>query len=831
MLKQGYIEKFLAGQGRADLAMAAKQAAKFPDKDRGLDEFLDKLPTQAVQKPQLTVEPTDINLGTLKIGADRKIDLKLRNDGQRLLYGSVVAENCNWISIGSASGGQKKLFQFGSELTIPLHISGKRLRAGSKPLEGKLIISSNAGDEPIVIAIKADVPVKPYPDGVLAGAKSPRQVAEKAKANPKDSAALFEKGAVAQWYKDNGWIYPVRGPAASGMGAVQQFFEALGLTAPPKVSINQSSVTLQANPGERLEHLLEVRTEEKRPVFAHGVADQPWVEVGRAKLNGRTAQVPLVISSVPNRPGETITAKVAVTSNGGKKFMVPVTLKIGNSLDFFAAPVGGAPVAAGAGAFALAGPMVAPSRRGSSGSSNPMHLLPLLLLFLVLGGIVIWDLLGKGPGVIEPEKRVDSTEPSNAGPFAYDEKRLKDSIPRVALNFYQQSKDKDRFGILLPQLADPNAAIGGAKKRLFFDPFGMGNNTILDVNGYKFIYGNRQYGKAAVFGKDPVTKAELRDFPVANKKGRAWVTDITYSAEGATIQATQYVEIYPGDTTNLLDTVFVKYILENKGSVPATVQMRTLLDTYIGSNDGVPFFVPPVEGVPGHMVDGKEVMTGKQIPDFVQVLETGDLNDKNSTNALLGLHLNGIEQPVKFVICRWPGNETGGGSEISWGSENGGPGDWAYKAMNDPADKPKDSCCVIYWGSENIPAGKKRVLGYTLGLGRMAGEGETENAGADKNHQLGLSFIKATTGAPFPVTAYVKGDKEQKVTLKIPDGVELAPGETPEKTVDGTADRAAITWKVKAAKKGVYKFEANAPGIGTAKGSVEVRPDSESIFR
>ena len=43
LLKQGTLEKFFAGIGRADLAMAARQAAQFPDKDRGLDQFLSNL--------------------------------------------------------------------------------------------------------------------------------------------------------------------------------------------------------------------------------------------------------------------------------------------------------------------------------------------------------------------------------------------------------------------------------------------------------------------------------------------------------------------------------------------------------------------------------------------------------------------------------------------------------------------------------------------------------------------------------------------------------------------------------------------------------------------
>jgi hypothetical protein len=141
VLKQGYLEKFLANQGRADLAMAAREAARFPDKDRGLAQFLEKLPTQALQPPKLVVEPTEINLGTLKGGEDRKMELKLENQGMRLVYGSAtVDKNGNWLSLGSAAGAAQKLFQFGSETTIPITVQGKRLRASNKPLEAKIVI-------------------------------------------------------------------------------------------------------------------------------------------------------------------------------------------------------------------------------------------------------------------------------------------------------------------------------------------------------------------------------------------------------------------------------------------------------------------------------------------------------------------------------------------------------------------------------------------------------------------------------------------------------------------------------------------------------------------
>src|SRR5207247_323927 len=118
------------------------------------------------------------------------------------------------------------------------------------------------------------------------------------------------------------------GPSASGLGAIQQFFEALGLTPPPKVEISERAVTLRGNPGDTLEHALEVKTQEKRPVYAHGVSDQPWLEVGRAKLAGRVATIPLRVPSVPQCDGEVLKAKLTVTSNGNQRFVVPVALEV-----------------------------------------------------------------------------------------------------------------------------------------------------------------------------------------------------------------------------------------------------------------------------------------------------------------------------------------------------------------------------------------------------------------------------------------------------------------------------------------------------------------------
>src|SRR5262249_17994053 len=145
LLEKGYLEGFLGGIGRSDLAMAAREAMRFPDRDRGLDQLLAKFPSNTLEPPKLKVDPADVNLGVLKMGQDRRFDLHLENRGMRLLYGSVSCGDNVWLALGDAPGAPQKLFQFGDHLTIPVHVRGKQLRAGNKPLEGQLIVETNGG--------------------------------------------------------------------------------------------------------------------------------------------------------------------------------------------------------------------------------------------------------------------------------------------------------------------------------------------------------------------------------------------------------------------------------------------------------------------------------------------------------------------------------------------------------------------------------------------------------------------------------------------------------------------------------------------------------------
>jgi hypothetical protein len=221
----------------------------------------------------------------------------------------------------------EKNFQTRHGCTIPVRILGSKLRAGAKPLLGEIVVDANGGSA--VLPVRVKIPVRPFPKGyasdVLAGVCSPRHLAVRAKRNPKEACLLFEEGAVKDWYTSNGWTYPIEQIAGQGVGAVQQFFEALGLTTPPKLEIDTGPMQLRVKAGETVAILMTVRTHEGKPVYARAWSDRDCVAVGPIRAKGAKVQIPLTVLS-PAAPGTTVEAQVTVEGNGKQCFVVPITV-------------------------------------------------------------------------------------------------------------------------------------------------------------------------------------------------------------------------------------------------------------------------------------------------------------------------------------------------------------------------------------------------------------------------------------------------------------------------------------------------------------------------
>jgi hypothetical protein len=331
-LRNGVWESYFSSIGRPDLAALARQSAGEPDPDAGLSQLLEALPAdaEALRPAKLGVISTAEDLGALEPGRDHGFKCVIENQGVLLLRGWATTA-CDWLVLTDGKANStRKLFQTRDTHTLWVLVVAKKLRAGLKPLEGQIVIETNGGCQ--TVTVRATVPIRPFPrfagmSTVLAGALSPREVAVKAKAHPREAAALFEQGAVKAWYESNGWTYPVRGSQARGKGAVQQFFEALGVSRPPRLEIDTQRIDLRGRAGQHLPAQVVVRTAEAKFVHVETYSSQRWVKALPARSEGNRVTIPLRID-VPDRPGEALPATLTFRGNGGQEFAVPVTLTV-----------------------------------------------------------------------------------------------------------------------------------------------------------------------------------------------------------------------------------------------------------------------------------------------------------------------------------------------------------------------------------------------------------------------------------------------------------------------------------------------------------------------
>ncbi len=793
LLRKGYLESFLGAQGRADLASAARAAARSPDRERALDEFLDRLPGAARRPARLHVEPAAIDLGTLTPGEDRRAELVLRNEGARLLHGSASCGDAVWIALGDGPALKRKLFQLADKTILPVRILGRQLGARNSPQETTIRLESNGGEAEV--KVRLFVPVRPFPDGVLAGAISPRQLAEKARDAQKEAAVLIASGAVARWYEANGWVYPVAGPTAYGPAAVQQLFEALGLARPPRVELSEEVVELRGRPGEKIEYVIAVVSQENRPAVAHGVSDQPWLHVGATVFRGRSAFLPLLVPAVPVRPGETLEAVVSLAANGGQKFTATVRLAVGARTTVAPAPAPAAPpkqAVAPTPAPPTKAPAAPPTRMPAplrperrSGMSMAGTLAPAALLLLALLGMAGWD-------YFRPERK--PPEPAVAPP---------DPTPRIEIRFHDAKRDDVlerlwfpdpeptmRFGLVMLQ-DGKEIGEGVNVKRLTFDPWGRTNNFCLRFDKSD----ERLFGGRGGRWEETAAKGWTDDRGEDHDGVRSiWVCD------DKKVRVTQFVEPVRGEQSGLLDTCRVRYRIENQDAKEHGIGPRFLLDTFIGGNDNVPFTIPGDADLCDTLKDLPSQAKDRKTPDFLQALEKPDLAHPG-TIAHLRLKLEGLEPPVRVTLGAWPNRKLG----VLDQKADGPATLWDVPLLSMKSLGLNDSAITMYWMEESLKAGAVREIGFEYGLWNLASQGGGLAATVDGAFR---------PDGELTVVAYVPasgGDENETLTLSLPAGFKVLEGEKTQTVPPASrGGNRPVTWKVQAGPVGKYEIKVES---------------------
>jgi hypothetical protein len=323
LLRNGDFARYFAQVGRHDLARTARENQTLPDPDIALHTFLNQLPASQIQGPRLDLNPRRLTLGGIRPGEQRRIPLTVLNQGKGLLQGKItVSEGGQWLKIAADGNPVECALKTARSQSVQLHIDARGLTA-PQTYSGKLTVITNGGISEV--AVRLDVTAMPFAQAPFQGAASPRQLAERMRANPKQAVPLLENGEIAQWFKLNGWAYPVSGPPARGVAAVQQFFEGMGLSKPPPLQLSDQEFHFFCTPPEVIQARVTLRTNSKKWVYAQADSDKPWLRVTTPSVSGpQQTQIAFEVDSTLLDVGGLHLGTVYLTANAGQKLAVRV---------------------------------------------------------------------------------------------------------------------------------------------------------------------------------------------------------------------------------------------------------------------------------------------------------------------------------------------------------------------------------------------------------------------------------------------------------------------------------------------------------------------------
>ncbi|MCS7168252.1 MAG: hypothetical protein RMI91_04965 [Gemmatales bacterium] len=377
LLREGAFQQFFAAIGRGDVAHAAWEILRRnADLEEALDEFLSTLPTQVPIRPELDYSPRKLQFGRLSVGQRRTLVLRISNKGHRLLRGRLRVEETGWLEVrgvepvrdtverprnvqgddipvaelleadglspadtapvgpkvhanrpssaaARAQNGVYKLHVVRSQ-ELGITVVAEGLPAG-QAYHTRLILETNGGV--VEIPVDFEVAAIPFAQEPFRGLADPRSLAKAMRHRAKDAARLLHAGVVQQWFEQNRWVWPVAGELAPGIAAVQQFYEALGLVAPPRLELEPACISCSLLPeaAQPVSYKVKYRSPDPKWIYAKVATTVPWLAVEPSTIYGPREtyfQVTVMPDALP-RPGKYQT-ELLVEGNGGQRLKLPV---------------------------------------------------------------------------------------------------------------------------------------------------------------------------------------------------------------------------------------------------------------------------------------------------------------------------------------------------------------------------------------------------------------------------------------------------------------------------------------------------------------------------
>jgi hypothetical protein len=327
LLKQGEFSRYFDGIGRKDLARAARDAEKLPDPDIALHTFLGALPASSVKGPKLDVLPRRIILNKVKPGEVKQVEVKIVNQGNGLLQGKLtVTEGSQWFRVAFGGDSGHCDIKTAQEDEIVFVVDTRTLAAPAS-YSARLTVITNGGVTEV--PIRLDLGATPFAIAPFKGASTPREMAERMRANPKGAVPLLENGEIQKWFTANGWAFPSMGVPTRGIAAVQQFFEGMGLSKPPALHLTETEVNCLCVFPEVVPRQVILFTQSKKWVYAVADTDVYWLKILTPQFSGpQQATLAFEVDSSLMEEGEVHQGYIHLTANAGQQMSIRVIVDV-----------------------------------------------------------------------------------------------------------------------------------------------------------------------------------------------------------------------------------------------------------------------------------------------------------------------------------------------------------------------------------------------------------------------------------------------------------------------------------------------------------------------
>jgi hypothetical protein len=327
LLHDGTFSGFLAGQGRADLARAAREGQALADRDIALTNFIAALPAAHVHGPKLGLEPRRLAVGPMRVGESRPIQVRILNEGKAMLQGKLtVADGSSWLKVVEGSDPSALAIRTPKEQSVGLRVDTAELVVGQH-YAARLVVVTNGGVAEV--PVRLDLVARPFASGPYQGVLTPRDLARRMRDAPQPAVALLEGGEVARWFAANGWAYPVAGGTAPGLASVQQFFEELGLAKAPPVSISEQEVRLKCVLPDIPSGQVVLRCATRKLVYGRAESDSPWLKATSSLVSGQMqAAIGFTVDPAQMPEDRTYQGNLRVVANAGQTFNVRVVVEV-----------------------------------------------------------------------------------------------------------------------------------------------------------------------------------------------------------------------------------------------------------------------------------------------------------------------------------------------------------------------------------------------------------------------------------------------------------------------------------------------------------------------